>query len=277
MRKINWFNLIGLGVFFLVLTSSVFILLRKAEYATLVLKVSESGSINNTYGTPMWYLDQLKPGFEQKDVFGRTRISILDSFSYVSNSKERVAYLTLKLLTTYDKKTEVYSYEGVSLLVGSYQSFKIKNIQLTGVIYRIENGNWKPQQKKYLVEGYINPAAIQNQDPYVAEVTTQGVKNYLADKITEGMEIKDSNGKIVAKIMKLRKQLSYSRFIYNDKLVSFLDPDRKKVEMTVELLTNKYGDVYLFENETPVRINENLNLNFWDFDLILTITDFQEI
>jgi len=277
MRKISWFNLIGLGVFFLVLTSSIFILLRRAEYATLVLKVSESGSINNTYGAPMWYLDQLKPGFEQKDVFGRPRISILDSFSYVSNSKERVAYLTLKLLTTYDKKTEVYSYEGVSLLVGSYQSFKIKNIQLTGVIYRIENGNWEPQQKKYLVEGYINPAAIQNQDPYVAEVTTQGVKSYLADKITEGMEIKDSSGKIVAKIKKLKKQLSYSRFIYNDKLVSFLDPDRKKVEVTMELLTNKYGDVYLFENETPVRINENLNLNFWDFDLILTITDFQEI
>jgi len=277
MRKISWFNLIGLGVFFLVLTSSIFILLRRAEYATLVLKVSESGSINNTYGAPMWYLDQLKPGFEQKDVFGRPRISILDSFSYVSNSKERVAYLTLKLLTTYDKKTEVYSYEGVSLLVGSYQSFKIKNIQLTGVIYRIENGNWEPQQKKYLVEGYINPAAIQNQDPYVAEVTTQRVKSYLADKITEGMEIKDSSGKIVAKIKKLKKQLSYSRFIYNDKLVSFLDPDRKKVEVTMELLTNKYGDVYLFENETPVRINENLNLNFWDFDLILTITDFQEI
>ena len=65
MRKISWFNLIGLGVFFLVLTSSIFILLRRAEYATLVLKVSESGSINNTYGAPMWYLDQLKPGFEQ--------------------------------------------------------------------------------------------------------------------------------------------------------------------------------------------------------------------
>lgn len=277
MKKVNWLNLIGLGVFFLVLVSSVFFLLRKAEYAILVLRVSESESLNNNYGTPMWYLKQLKPGFEQKDAFGRSRISILDSFSYVSNSKGGVTYLTIKLLTTYDKKTGVYNYDGIPLFAGSYQSFKIKNIQLTGLVYRIEAGTWEPQQKKYLVEGYLNPVAIQNQDPNVAEVTTQGVKNYLADKIIEGMEIKDSNDKIVAKVKKLSKQPSYSRFIYNDKLVSSIDSDRKKVEMTLELLTNKYGDVYLFENETPIRINENLNLNFWDFDLVLTITDFQEI
>lgn len=270
-------NLVGLGVFFLVLATAVFFFLRRSSYVTLVLRVSQSDTLETTYGLPLWYLDNLKEGMEQKDIFGRSTISIVKKFSYPNNWNNRISYLTLKLLTTYDKKSGVYSYEGVPLLVGSYQSLKVKGVLLRGVVHRIENNDWQPEQKVYLVEGFVNPSVTDNQDPYVAETMTNGVENYLADRVTKGLKILDSDGTIVAEVLEVNKEIAYRKFIYQNHLVDVVDNDRKKVNLKVRLVTERYGDVFLFRNDVPIKINENLFLDFWNFEVPMTITDFKEI
>lgn len=268
-------NLVGLGVFFFMLATAVFFFLRRATYATIVLRVSQTDVLEPYYGLPMWYLDNLKPGMEQKDIFGRSVISIVKNFSYPNNSNSRVVYLTIKLLTTFDKKSGIYNYEGVPLLVGSYQTLRIKDILLRGVIHRVENKDFQAEKKSYIVEGFINPSQTVNQDPYVAETMTEGIQNYLADKIVKGLKISDSDGGVIVDVLEVKKETSYRKFIFQNRLVEVPDSDRKKVKVKMQIVTEKYGDVFLFRNESTLKVNDNIFLNFGDFEIPLTITNIK--
>jgi len=277
VKKWGIIDLLGFGVFVLMLLTAVFFFLRRSVYINVVLRVAQNDSLQTYYSLPMWYLENLKPGMEQKDLLGRPVISIVKNFSYSSNSSDKVVYLTLKLLTTFDKKSGIYSYEGVPLLVGSYQNLKIKGISIRGVVHRIENKDYKPEKKMYLIEGYINPAIVENQDPYTAETMTDGVQNYLADKVVKGLKILDSDGTVIAEILEVRKEVAYRKFIYNNQLVEVPDNERKKVRLKAKIETERYGDVFLFRNEMSLKINHNVYLSFSDFDLPVTITDVSEI
>jgi hypothetical protein len=222
-------------------------------------------------------LDDLTPGYVNRRIcFGRPVISIVRSFSYPNNSNNRVVYLTIRLLTTYDKKSDVYSYEGVPLLVGSYQSLKINGILLRGVVQRVDSGSQRPEKKTFIVEGFVNPENVGNQNPYAANTVTDGVLNYLADEYTKGLKILDSDGSVAAEILEVNEQPAHRKFIYGNQLIETLDSERKKVELKVQITTEKYGDVYLFMGEVPLRVNDNLFLSFWSFETPLTITDVKE-
>lgn len=269
-------NLVGLGVFFLVLATAVFFFLRRATYATIVLRVSESDALDSSWGLPMWYLDNLKPGIEQKDIFGRQIISVVRNFSYLNNSNNRIVFLTLRLLTTYDKKSGTYTFEGVPLLVGSYQNLKIKDILLRGVVYRVENSDWQPEIKTYLIEGVLDPRITTNQDPYMADTTSDGIHNYLANKFVPGLKIVDSESREIVEIIEAKKEMAHRKFVYNNRIIEVPDNERQKVKLKIKVLTEKNGDVFLYRNEFPVKINENINLSFWDFEVMMTITDIKE-
>lgn len=269
-------NLVGLGVFFLVLATAVFFFLRRSAYATIVLRASQGNALEVWYGLPMWYLESLKPGMVQKDIFGRPVITITKSFYYPSNVNYQVEYLTLKLLTTYDRKSGIYSYEGIPLLIGSYQTFKIKGVMLRGIIHRIEDGNWQPEKKEYIVEGFLNPVKTENQDPYEAETMTSGVLNYLADKFTKGLKSYDSDGSTIMEILDVRKEPAYRKFIYQNRLVETIDNDRKNVKLKLRVTTEKYGDIYLYRGDSSLRINDNLYLDFWNFGAQMIVTSVSE-
>lgn len=269
-------DLLGVGVFVAILVLAVMILLRRAEYVTMVLKVTDSGYLGNN-PLPMWYLDKFKGGMEQKDVLGRSSISILKSYSYPTNKDSRVMYLTMRLLAAYDKKNKSYSFEGVPLLLGSYQTFKFNGMLLRGVVYRIEDIDQPVEEKTLEVSGVLNPANNMNQDPYVAEMTTDGIKNYLATKIVKDLRVKDSDGLVVAEVREVDLSPSYRKFIAGNRIVSVVDNDRKNVAMKVVVKVKKFGDVYLFREDMPITINANVWLDFWDFQVNMTITDFKEI
>jgi hypothetical protein len=279
MKRKNLFslvNLIGLGVFFFVLATAVFFFLRRAVYATVVLRVSQNDSMNVNIGLPMWYVENLKAGMEQKDIFGRQVISIVKNYKYVNGLDNPISYLTIKLLTTYDKKSGIYSYEGVPLLIGSYQNFKINDVLLRGVVHQVQNVNWKPEKKKFIVEGFLNPAAIVNQDPYVAETITEGVLNYLGDKVVKGLKILDSDGTVLVDVLDVKKEVAWRKFIYQDRLVEVVDKDRKKISLKMLIETEKHGDLFLFNNEFSLKVNDNFILNFEEFSLPVTITSIEE-
>jgi len=106
---------------------------------------------------------------------------------------------------------------------------------------------------------------------------TDGVQNYLADKVVKGLKILDSDGTVIAEILEVRKEVAYRKFIYNNQLVEVPDNERKKVRLKAKIETERYGDVFLFRNEMSLKINHNVYLSFSDFDLPVTITDVSEI
>jgi hypothetical protein len=106
---------------------------------------------------------------------------------------------------------------------------------------------------------------------------TDGVMIYLANKFVKGLEIKDSNGVVVARVDEVKISPAYRTFIDGGQLVKTLDNEREKVELKVMVETVKVGDSYLYMEDVPIMINNNLNLDFSDFSVPMTITDFKEI
>lgn len=276
LRSLRVVDLVGLGVFVAVIATAVFFFLRRAQYVTLTLRVSQSDSLD-LYGAPSWYLENLKPGMQEKDVFGRPLISLVRTYNYPSNAGYEVMYVTMKLLSTYNKRSNTYNYEGVPLLIGSFQSFKFNGILVRGVVHRIDNENQKREEKKFLVKGFINPVLIGNQDALAANAISNGVDLYLSRLFEKGLEMKDFDGKVVAKINDIKKSFATRKFIYQNSLIEVPDYQKEKIELEVELTTVKVGENYLFREETPMIINSNIYLDFLKFGGTMTVTDIKEI
>ena len=86
MKKLNWIDLLGIGIFFFVLASVAFFMRRQATNLTIVVKINQ----NLDYGQQSsWYLDKLRPGLEQKGITGKTDISVVEVTSQFSDHNIR--------------------------------------------------------------------------------------------------------------------------------------------------------------------------------------------
>jgi hypothetical protein len=55
-----------------------------------------------------------------------------------------------------------------------------------------------------------------------------------------------------------------------------VDKDRKKISLKMLIETEKHGDLFLFNNEFSLKVNDNFILNFEEFSLPVTITSIEE-
>ena len=124
LKKFHFIDVLGIVVFFVILGVAAAFFLRKQKTVDVVLRVSESGSLDIWYKPPLWYLENLKPGLGETDWLGRKTIAIKDINSFYTNQANRLFYITLTVQSAYNKRLNQYSYNGVPLLVGSYQTFK---------------------------------------------------------------------------------------------------------------------------------------------------------
>jgi hypothetical protein len=276
LSKFKLVDLVGIGIFFLVLASAVFFLLRKATYVVIVVKINQEYSQDKNT-TSQWYLDKIKPGTEQKGLTGKTDISVVDVVSQYSSQNLRNYYVTLRLLTSFDRKNNNYVYQGVPIYTGGYQTFRINEIQIEGEVVRVGDVVESSQLKRFLVDLEVNPNLIPNQDPNLGETFTNGIYNYLVAKFVKGQKILDGSGNEVAVIKEVVVEPATRKFNDGNRLAEVIDSDRKKVKLKVEMIGEKYGDVYLFRQLVPIKVNNVVYLDFWDFGANAIITDFKEI
>jgi hypothetical protein len=275
VRALTWVDLFGVCIFLGILSVAFFFFLRKADYAYVTLRVSQSDTLN-TYNDipPVWFIDKIQPGLKETDGLGRESILIEGVHRYRSNDLNQDFYVDLKVKSIFNARTGQYSYNGSTLLVGSFQSFKLQTLQLTGVIVDIRGKDTVPEEKYFIVKGFINPAA--NDDQFtVANTVGDGIRNYLADTLQKGLTITDVDGQIIAEVQAVTKRPGKRQFVAGRELVSVPDPDRQHVEMTLRVKTIKIGDAYFFRKESPMIINGTMYLPFSKSNVIFTITDLR--
>ena len=154
--KIRVVDVLGMGVFLFVLVSSAIFLRRSESYLTLVLKIAQFENMES-YGSelPQWYLENVRSGVKQYDKGGHLDSEILKVYSQNVSERSKEFYVMLKVRTAFDKRSNVYSYDGLPVLVGSYQSFKIGGILIKGLVVSLNNNNYPVLTKKYAVEGFF--------------------------------------------------------------------------------------------------------------------------
>jgi hypothetical protein len=182
------------------------------------------------------------------DGANKSSISIVKVYEYQNNSNEKIVYLTLRLLTVFDRKTGIYTYDGLPLLVGNYVNFRYKGIMLRGIVQKVGGSfDQKREEKTLMVEGRVE------------------AEDYLAKSFIKGLTISDSDDQVMAKIEGVE-------------VVPIVGNKTKKiVKLRLRVKVLKFSDVYLYAGEQTVKIGEELNLDFWSFNAKVLVTNFEEI
>lgn len=276
-RKYHLIDLFGIGVFFMILFSTALFFLRKSQYVEITLRVSEQEQLKPMWSnnSPEWYISYLKEGLETKDLLGKVNARVENVYYYPTFGLDHTVYIKLKLRSTYNKTNDQYSYNGLPLLIGSYHELKVGNVSIAGIIHSIGDSQ-SEKYKKYLVRGILE-TKYNGGNLFEAETSFEGIKNFLALKIEEGLVVVDSKENEIAKITKVKKSLARRQFISGSRLISVIDPERKKIELEVELTTKKVNNRYLYRERSSIFVNALIDLNFEDFVVTMTVVDFEEL
>jgi hypothetical protein len=273
-KKMRWLDIVAMSVFMFILGVAFFFFLRQSKYVDVVVAVSDSDNINLWFKPPVWYLENVKPGMEQKDLLGRRLVYVKDTNTYSVNSQNKVFYATLSLMAVYNKRSNEYSYEGIPLLIGSYQTFRVNGIKITGVLHSVGDVGLGGTKKRIIVTGYLKNT--EDKDRLAAETMSDGVETYISKNFVEGLTIKNNKGNVVFKVDRVNKMPATRRFINGDRLIYVNDPERERVELTGEMEVKTYNDVMVFMEDNYVAINSNVWLDFTKFASGFVITSIED-
>jgi hypothetical protein len=281
-KKISFFDIAGLMVFFGVLFFIAFTFLRTSKDVFVTIRISKNYSlVRNSYSwneAPKWYLEQIKVGMGEKDVLGRPIIEIADLLYFENSYVEQTAYVTLQLKATYDKRTGRHTYNGIPLLVGSYQEIKIQGLEISGIVERIDASKKIRKQKAFLVTGLIE-TQVNDDDPYVGPFKIEGIRNFIANKIEEGYQKEDNQGNTYFKVTSVKKTPAYRTYSTAwGGLVRTEDQDRKNVEIEALVYADELKkDQYFFNLDQPLIIGGKLYTTLNNTEVAITVTDFVEV
>lgn len=284
VRSLQWTDISAISIFFALLAIAFFFFLRRTEYITVRLRISQSDELRNnltSFMTPLWYANVLRPGMEDTNFFGRSIIKIDRIIPGFPEDNEQKTYIDLRIQALYSRQTKQYSYNGIPLLIGSYQRFRVNGIQVPGVIHAIGSlGITNYPQKRFVLRGFLD----HRQNDWVPGVTNQptslieydGVYTYLAEKIQNKMEMKLGDATI-AKIVKVTKSPAIKRVIELGRTYIIPDSERVRVELVVEVAASMInGRPYFKDDQQRLLVNSTIPLDFVLLKPIMTITDIQE-
>jgi hypothetical protein len=167
------------------------------------------------------------------------------------------------------------------LFIGDYRSFKFQNIIFSALVTNINSDSSPRQQKRVIVSGFLDPVNnnyISSQQANVLNgVTSNGVKSFLADQIVPNLKIVDSEDTTRAEIVSVKKTPGTISTVQNGKYITLNDPTTTHVEIALNMLADKVGDSYFFQNEQSLNIGNNIFFSFFNVKVILTVTSVSDI
>lgn len=277
LKNLTWIDVAGICIFLGILTVAFFFFLRKSEYAYITLRVSQTDTLNTYTDMPAtWYIAKIQPGLKETDGLGQENVLVQRVRRFKSNDLNQDMYVDLKVKSVFNARTGQYSYNGSTLLIGSFQSFKLQSVLLSGVVVNVQSSDIEPETKTFLLKGFLNPA-VNDDQLGLANTITDGVRNYLAEPIRKGLTVTDADGQNIAEIISVEKRPAKRQFVFQREFISVPDPERQHVEMTVKVKATKVIDAFYYKNEAPILINSILYLPFQQVNINFTVTRIDEV
>lgn len=283
VRSFSWksflrlylFDLVGAGIFLAIIFFAAAFFLRSNSNVQVVLRVSHSDYLELWHTAPKWLTEYLQPGMQEKDALGRKVIEVKDVEYYPTNGDSQVTYVTLNVRAVYNKRMNQYSYNGNPILVGSYQELRLQGVRLTGVVHAVGDQHLVSEKRVFRVRGYIDPRM--HSDWESAESLSDGVKNYIADKVQDDAEIKDSHGNVFVRIEEVIKRTATRTVVRPAGITRYPDTQSQRVELTVDIVAEKIGEKFFFKKEQPLIVGYSINFDFPMINFPLVITDLEAL
>lgn len=281
IKKINmlsWVDKASIALFLLIVASAAYLLLRPATYVYVTMRLFERDAPDFYFNRPTHlYVEKLVPGLKETGGFGENLLEIVDVYRYRSNNTYHDTFVTVKTKAAYNKRKGQYSYNGTPLLIGSFRTFRLQNIIVNGVILDISHTKEAREKKTFIIEGYLDPINNQNHSTYPDNITRgDGVENYLAQEIHEGIKVVDIHNNILAEIVKVKKTPG-KIFSPLTPQVFVNDPERTRVEITLRVVAEKINDAYYFQKEGRLLVGQTLYFAFDRIHIWSTTTSFRPL
>src|SRR3989344_7862126 len=278
---LHWRDVVAISLFFLILTIAFFFFLRRAQYIDVRIRITQNDVLKNYRiwdMAPLWYANVLKPGMSESDILGRKLITILAINSGVAEDNDQLVYVDLRIKALYNSRTKEYSYNGLPLLVGSHQRFKVNGIQLPGIIHAVGDLGRDPfPQKSYLIRGFLDPrnneVSVFNQTNQLSSlISYTGVYKFISNKLQIGSQVKNDQ-KVLAQITEIKKTPALKRVIDNGREWEIPDPQRESIEMALTATVNIIdGKPYFKEDQNRLILGGAIPLDFSNVKGFMTIT-----
>lgn len=270
-HKFNFFDYVLFGLFAIASIGLFIFLFRKNSYVTIKLKVTEKSVLYANTTPPYWFVYLFKKGMKEADGLGRSTAEVTDVYFYESSPTTKSVYLTIKLRTTYNPRTQEYKYKGTTVSVGEGIRINLGTIVAEGLITEVES-----LKNPYSYVSLLVNAVIQDNNQVFSETT--GVDEFVADAVNVGNKVYDSQGEAIAEILEkkvLPAQKNTTDALGNSYMKT--DPRKKDVFLTLKVRAKKiYNELY-FLDDIRLKVWLGIPLQFEHITIWPTITNFSVI
>ena len=257
-KKISIFDILLTVLIVIAAFGAYSLLIRKPSYITIRVKIGD--------GVQAWYLNYLKKGLVQKDTLGRNSVEITNVFYYPKSPDSNVVYVDVKLQAVYSNSSKEYTFKGRPVEIGNYIRMNPGSVLIEGTITGIQGVEDKRETKHFIVD-------TQTFGTDLAIPNTTGVYDYLAKSINVGDEVKDSDGKVIIKVLN-KTVTDAKRVVVDSAGRSYLttDPFKKDLFLTLEVTAEKIANDYFAFNDIKVAVDSTLPIQLPHAIIYSTIT-----
>jgi len=245
---LNVFDLVVVAVLLLVLGSFFWLRVsRKTEWIALRLVVTNDAWWYEGSAPQWWYAEGLTTGQTAKNTFGETIAEITNVQSFDVGAYYRRAFIDLKVKGYYDAKRGIYMYNYQPLQIGKPLDLTFGKNNVRGIVTYIENA---PQ---VFTEKTI-------------EVFIPAVRLWVAQSYKEGVEMRDSEGRTLAKVLSVSITPTTAQEVVNvfpDVAEVKFAPDQfYDLRLTLSLQTFESGGVSYFVDRAAIKVGERIWFQF---------------
>ena len=195
-----------------------------------------------------WVIGPLALNQKATNSLGKDVAQITDIESVDGGNYQRIGFITVNLLTSYDSRRKMYFYDYQPLQIAQGIQLDFNNSHIKGLVTNI--GSQQPTTRMMTVE-----------------CKAIGVNPWEADALKPGLEAKDSMGRTVAQIMSMDATQSEIIHLSSDRvsravIVPGLDPYHKDLTLRVQLKITNQNNANYYVDGANIKVGGEVWLQF---------------
>jgi hypothetical protein len=281
IRNIGLVHYLGVLAALLLLVFGYFFLAPHTQEVSVVIRLADKDMIWLDNGSPRSVsVESIRPGIKETDAFGRVSAEVVRVSSFDQPVREsqytqkKTVYVTLRLRASYNEKKDQYRYQGTVLQMGDWVRFTVQSSIINGLVMQIPSRE-DQQQTPVLLNAQLKTEGPFTHEPFSE---TTGVDRYIADAITVGDKVTDSEGNVLAEV--LEKTVNPATRITIDQYgVVHTQQDTRKydVMLSLRVTARRIGDELYYLDLVRLKVNAPLPLFLSKIDIEPRITEIVSV
>lgn len=238
LNKLTPFDWLAILVILAALVFAAPFIFKQERWLTVEVKMAPEQWWWEANPPPYWLADTVKVGDKAYDALGRKIAETVDVRTLEWGATRKEAYLTVNLKANYDRRKQKFTFKQRPLEVGRPIELELGGAQILGLITYVEG---LPDERQKVTK------------KVAAKIL--GVQPWIAVAIPAGGGMKDSRGRVLARVLDKRVELA-REFTAVGTVAT--NPLKRDVTLTLELETVEQGGIFYFREGQAVKVGQLL-------------------